>query len=243
MKISKEIIKIIDSGTTNANIYYLPDVQLDRATYQAVNKVLVALGGKWNRKLKGHLFESDIDTRIDAVLSTGSVIDKKKELQFFETPKAIVNKLCSMANLSKDSVVLEPSAGAGAIIRGIKQYTDNIYWAELDNDNALKIDIGEKIGIDFLSIPVGGIKFNRIVMNPPFSKQQDIEHVTHALKFLDSGILISIMSPSIKFRSNKKTKQFLELISQYDYEIIDLPAGSFKESGTMINTIILKITK
>ena len=80
-------------------------------------------------------------------------------------------------------------------------------------------------------------------MNPSFSKQQDINHVENALQFLDSGILLSVMSPSIKFRSNKKTKQFIDLISKYDYEIIDLPVGSFKESGTMVNTIILKIIK
>jgi len=59
----------------------------------------------------------------------------------------------------------------------------------------------------------------------------------------DGGVLVSVMSPSIKYRNNKKTKEFLELISQYDFEIIDLPEGSFKESGTNVNTIILKIKK
>jgi hypothetical protein len=33
------------------------------------------------------------------------------------------------------------------------------------------------------------------------------------------------------------------LDADYNYEIIDLPPGSFKESGTGVNTVLLKVTK
>ena len=73
-------------------------------------------------------------------------------------------------------------------------------------------------------------------MNPPFTKNQDVKHVAHALKFLaDGGVLTSIMG------SNTTRKQFTDLIAGREYEITDVPAGAFKESGTSIATIILRI--
>ena len=53
MKISDEILGILSRCTVDGNTLYLPDEQLDRKTYTAVNKCLVNIGGKWNRKAKG----------------------------------------------------------------------------------------------------------------------------------------------------------------------------------------------
>ena len=60
MKIDKEILNILDNCTFaigKRNVVYLPLGQLDRKTYSAVNKCLEAIGGKWSRKEKGHIFE------------------------------------------------------------------------------------------------------------------------------------------------------------------------------------------
>jgi len=245
MKIDKDVLEIIDAGITEGNVYYLPKMQLDRSMYTKVNKVLEILGGKWNRKQKGHIFETSIDDRIDDIILTGEIIDKKKELQFFETPENIALQICELANIKPDSTVLEPSAGRGAILKVAEEYySRHLFWSELDDYNASHIYIGKKIGKNFLEIEPDEIKFDRIIMNPPFSRQQDIDHVTHALKFLkDDGILVSVISASIKFRTNKKTKDFLGCINEYETEIIDLPAKSFASSGTMVNTIILKVDK
>ena len=121
MNIEKPILEIIEQGNTVGNLYYLPNVQLDRKIYLAVNKVLENLGGKWNRKQKAHVFESDISDRIDNVLLTGSVVDPKKEFQFFETPPELAKRLVEMANIQPLETVLEPSAGKGAIA----QYIDD----------------------------------------------------------------------------------------------------------------------
>jgi len=253
MNIDKEILEIIDAGNSKDNIYFLPNIQLDRKVYLKVNKVLQALGGKWNRKAKGHIFDKPIEDAIENVILTGEVVDKKKELQFFETPEKIADKLCILANAIdlKDKVIWEPEAGRGAILKSIKKFNPdaNIYWFEFDAENSdyiKTLSIGEQIGNDFLKYKIEDESKlpDFVIMNPPFSKQQDIDHITHALNHLkEGGVLISIMSPSVKFRSNKKTIKFIELINQYEHEFHDLPNGSFKESGTMVNTIILKIVK
>lgn len=243
MIIEKNVLDIIDLGDTKNNVYYLPQMQLERSMYLKVNKVLELLGGKWNRKQKGHIFESSIDDRIDDIILTGEIIDKKKELQFFETPEKVALQICELAKIKSGSNILEPSAGRGAILKVARRYSHNLYWAELDEENAAHIQIGLRIGKNFLQIEPNELKIDYVIMNPPFSKQQDIDHVTHALKFLENGVLVSVMSPSIKFRTNKKTTDFLNYISKYETEIIDLPKKTFASSGTMVNTIILKVNK
>ena len=65
MVIKKEVLEIVEQGRTDDNLYFLPDQRLDRKVYLEVNKVLECLGGKWDRKSKSHIFESDISDRID----------------------------------------------------------------------------------------------------------------------------------------------------------------------------------
>ena len=55
-RIADNILSILGECCVEGNTLFLPDRQLDRPTYQAVNKVLVNIGGKWNRKAKGHVF-------------------------------------------------------------------------------------------------------------------------------------------------------------------------------------------
>jgi len=101
MNIEQPILEIIEQGETRGNLFYLPDRQLDRKTYLDVNKVLGLLGGKWTRKFKAHLFESNISGMLDDVLLTGKVIDKKQEFQSFETPQDIVNQLIELAEVKQ----------------------------------------------------------------------------------------------------------------------------------------------
>ena len=87
---------------------------------------------------------------------------------------------------------------------------------------------------DFLELkPELAYEFERVVMNPPFTRQQDIDHIYHAFKFLGkAGVLVSLLSPSPFFRTNKKSVEFRAWLEKHKAEIVDVPAGAFKESGT-----------
>ncbi len=171
MHIEQHILEIIEQGRTDGNMYYLPGQQLDRKTYLEVNKVLECLGGKWNRKLKAHIFEIDISNAIDDVLLAGEVIDKKKEFQFFETPQNIVSQLIELAEVRIGHTCLEPSAGRGNIAESLSELAGigKITCVELNPENA-KTLISKGFQVyegDFLQYPTEN-KFDRIVMNPPF---------------------------------------------------------------------------
>ena len=75
--------------------------------------------------------------------------------------------------------------------------------------------------------------------------QQDIDHVTTAFNLLaDGGVLVAIMSSGVMFRENKKTVAFREsILNNYADVIENNPDGSFKESGTMVNTVMVRLVK
>jgi predicted RNA methylase len=249
MKIDKDILKIIETGTSEGNLYYLPKVQLDRKIYMKVNKVLELLGGKWNKKLKAHVFPGSIEDAIDSVLLTGEVKDVKKELQFFETSPELAKRLVDMAEIDETMNCLEPSAGRGRIADAIAKVLDKqeiiCYDINPDFIKCLEESGFKAIRSDFLTVIPCVTEYDRVVMNPPFTRQQDIDHVLHALTFLRSGgVLVSVMSKGVMFRHNSKTENFWkEVYAQESYDVVELPEGTFKSSGTMVNTIIIKIVK
>jgi predicted RNA methylase len=243
--LDKNILGIIESGEVKDNLYYLPNIQLDRKVYSEINKVLNFLGGKWNKKLKAHVFDTPIGEAIDNFLLTGDIKDIKKEFQIFETPPKLAQRIIELAYIEPGMSCLEPSSGGGNIVREINK--------KVDKKDIICFDICEHLvgGLkkegfnvthaDFLSLGDIGT-FDRIIMNPPFSKQQDIDHVLKALKYLKSdGILISIMSYGVMFRSNSKTINFWTEVNKYNFETAELPKDSFKDSGTKVNTILLTI--
>lgn len=254
MKIKDEILKILAECSIKENTIFLPNKQLDRKIYLAVNKHLEHIGGKWNRKARGHVFDSDPSDSFENMLLTGETTDFKKEFQFFETPKELALKLVEMAeidNVEHIRDILEPSAGRGAIVDCIGKLPVGVLitLVELNHDNCINL-IRKGIGIveegDFLSMNNDFFEdqFDRIIMNPPFQKQLDIDHILHAYSLLkEGGILVSVVSESPFFRENKKSVEFREFLNRVNAEIIINPEGTFKSSGTMVRTRLIKIVK
>lgn len=251
-RIADNILSILGECRVEGNTLFLPDRQLDRPTYQAVNKVLVNIGGKWNRKAKGHVFtDGDPTELLNNVLMTGETVDLKKQYQFFPTPRPIAEQMCQMAELDSTCVVLEPSCGKGDLAdvvfeAGVKV----LYGLELNRDMERYLKgkpYTTMVGIDFLDFAKDdGIdhEWSRIVMNPPFTKQQDIDHILAAYDILSpGGILVSVVSEAPFFWASKKAVVFREFLDSQGAEMVKLDEGAFKESGTMVRTRLIKLEK
>jgi predicted RNA methylase len=98
---------------------------------------------------------------------------------------------------------------------------------------------------DFLQwSPPARTTFERVIMNPPFSRGQDMAHVTRALQLLEpGGRLVAILSPHWRFADDQRSKGFRLMANQHAYLWEPLPAATFRESGTDVNTGILTLTK
>lgn len=247
MKIYEKILDILGECRIQGNTVFLPQIQLDRKIYQDVNKCIESIGGKWNRKEKGHVFDTDPADLLDNLILTGETTDLKKEYQFFPTPRNVADILCDMAEIKIDSFVLEPSCGRGDLADVIHERNPGkMLGVELNLEMERRLwdkPYNTLVGANFLDFKDGGY-WDRIIMNPPFSKQQDVDHILHAFEILkDGGILVSVVSESPFFRSNKKSLEFRSFLEEHNAEIITLPEGAFKDSGTMVRTRIIKVRK
>ncbi len=241
--VSDEVRDILQRSTVTMTTVRLPPVMLERPTYEAVDKVLKALGGKWKGPKNGHVFTTDPRAAIADIIKGVELIDKKEMFQAFFTPDAAADLLVTMADIEPDQRVLEPSAGDGAIIRAIRRAVTPIavIAVELDVTHFPKLTkIANRVHpSDFLALPrvVLGT-FDRVVMNPPFSNGQDVRHVCRAWEYLrPGGRLAAIVSPAFRYRREAAFKKFKELHAEHGEEERDLPAGTFKESGTMVATV------
>lgn len=88
-------------------------------------------------------------------------------------------------------------------------------------------------------------QFDKILMNPPFSKNMDAKHITHAFNMLkNGGVLVAVHTPTIKTAGNKACKDFQKIFNQYAVSS-ETFSGAFKNSGkgTNINVCITKFIK
>jgi hypothetical protein len=106
------------------------------------------------------------------------------------------------------------------------------------------------INRDFLTIKPGEIPpVDKIIMNPPFDRVRDCDHVRHAFQFLKpGGVLVAVMSARAEFGDDQRHEALHKLVDQcrsaYSWmKWHDLPARSFAHAGTNVNTVILAVRK
>lgn len=260
VEITESVRKVLERSTLTHFSVTLPP-KLDRPTYDAVMKVLDAAGGVWDRKTKTHVFPHGVDPSVvfgDA-LDKGEIVHEKKTRQAFYTPPAIAEIAVARAWITAEHDVLEPSAGGGALLTEIVKYGPRNTTA-VEIDDATMMLLTEKwfdqvrlVHADFLLLTprVGNeakkrktdlLLHDRIVMNPPFTDGQDVQHVAHAFKFLKrGGRLVAIMPPAIQFRQDRRYEDFRQWLERNteDRAIEALPEGAFAESGTNVKTVLL----
>jgi len=248
--------QLVPGATEGQWLYHLPDEQLERDLYVRVNKVLAGAGGKWNRKLRAHVFNRDPSTELGLAVANGTMRDLQQEQQFYETPRATADLLVALAEPQDGEWVLEPSAGRGAIVgalvrymasEGIRLGLDCIerepehygYLCKAHERVAQRLRCQDFLetepGVPYLDAGCGG--HNVVVMNPPFTNGQDVLHVQHAATFLaQHGRLVSVMSPGWTFRNTEPFMSFRAWVQEHGGHWAELPDGTFAESGTKVRT-------
>lgn len=106
--------------------------------------------------------------------------------------------------------VLEPSAGIGTIADKAKNAGAKVEVVEYAPSLAEHLEKKghDVIGNDFMELPTDR-KYDRIIMNPPFERLQDAEHVMKAYEHLKpGGKIVAITSESPFFSSAKKAEDF-----------------------------------
>lgn len=213
------------------------------------------LGGHWRERFGGFVFDIDPmpalrDANTWKPIKQSQYSKWKIMRQFYPTPDDLAKYVVELAEIEDHHLILEPSAGSGALLRPIGR-TSNIMAIEIDDGLAtglMEVGYGTVINSSFeKAIQDGDVGqwFDRVVMNPPFGPNQlDIKHIMMAYKCLKpNGILVAIMSENDLYYDTPCTKEFNEFLKSVDAHVEEVPFRSFLASGTRVDTVIVKIKK
>jgi methylase of polypeptide subunit release factors len=163
--------------------------------------------------------------------------------QLFPTPPALAVRMAMLADIKDNDRVLEPSAGTGNLLRAIidMQPMANVFAVEInrtlcDGLPASLLSSGEAICQDFLTCTTENLgRYDKILMNPPFHKGEDIAHVKHALSFLErDGVLVALCA-----NGPRQQTELRPLATMWE----ELPAGTFSDQGTQVRTALMIVRR
>ena len=235
--------------------------------YDRLRWVMESYGGRWNERCKGFKFNEFDDEKLKSIkadLSAGFVnLSEEKRTRerdaFFPTPVKVVDKMILTANLKPDSIMLESSAGTGRILDEAKKVinsVDNFVVIEMNGERQRILrDKGYKV--DFNGTFEDSLKdsetlkkiknCNKVVINPPFKNDSDVKHLLISYMFCaDNADVVSILQENSLYydrQIHRVFKEFLSLIGKDAYEVVSLPAGSFKDELATVDTVIFHIKK
>lgn len=239
---------ILKHCTLEDNVLKLPRVQFNKKSYAEAKKWIEEAGGSWQGgKVQGFTFPFNAD-RVFSILHEGKRCNLQQDFQFFATPPEVADWLVMLAGgVHEDEKILEPSAGTGAIIDAIHRSCPHVivdcYELMPENKEILsKKDNICILGDDFTKCDVA--QYDKIIANPPFSKNQDIRHVRRMYECLNpGGVLTAITGPHWEFGSESECKDFRQWLEDNGGKKFEIEEGAFKESGTGTKTIAIVIYK
>lgn len=167
----------------------------DKYARAEAENVIRMIGGVWDAEARHWVFEYDPAEVLQEIICSGCIPDHKSH-QYYPTPADLAEIAVDLAKIDAelDMTWLEPSAGTG----GLADLMPESLCIEI---SALHCEILKAKGhrverADFLKWSTAD-RFDRIVMNPPFSEGRWQAHIEHAASLLSSaGKLVAIIPAS-----------------------------------------------
>lgn len=232
-EVSSELMEIARRKLKKKDDHYEVFIYSEE-TLSAVAPILKYIGGKQIKK-SWFQFETDPSDILVEIAISRKIPDTKSH-QFYPTPKNIANYVQHVADISPEHKILEPSAGHGGLIDGLedKNRIETIELSDLGNVILKSKGYNTTKG-DFLKISINKYesKFDRILINPPYSDRQFADHVKKSLQFLkDDGIVVAVLPVNYS--------KYLEL-DGYNMEEMKTFVNEFSE--TSIPVAVVRIYK
>ena len=114
-RISEAALAVLSECTQEGQTVKINSGQLARPLYKEVDDVLRAIGGKWNTRVRLHVFtepDSEIADMLEQCIQTGKITPLRPD-GYFPTPDAVACHMIDIADIRPGMFVLEPSAGRG----------------------------------------------------------------------------------------------------------------------------------
>lgn len=202
---------------------------LDKFTARQAGEVLEAIGGV-RQKLGYYQFDYDPKRVLNEVIASGCIPDHKSH-QFYPTPSELAELAVSYADLQDGMTSLEPSAGHGGLADHMHVGVTTCVEVSDLHCQILQEKGHRWIGGDFLKLDITD-RFDRVVMNPPFSDGRWQAHVERAAKLLNSGGKLVAIVPVSAWNKYHLDGYHIEWMSKHE--------GAF--SGTSVSVAMMRVT-
>lgn len=180
----------------------------------------------------------------------------KKELAFFATPPAVAERMAELAGIVEGDMVLEPSAGMGALVDVALAHGAKVMAVEfsLDRCKYLQQRYGANPGVAVICdnfLDIGGAlkpEFDAILTNPPFSGQGSrslyAAHIELAMGYLaPGGTIVAIVPSSFSYSNDRAVVDLRRLLESWGAHVEELPEDTFKSSGTSVRALLVVATE
>lgn len=197
--------------------------------YQEAQGVLISIGGVRTKEGDWKFYYPPADA-IKEIICSGCVPDVKAH-QYYPTPAGVARAAIELADIGSDDTVLEPSAGQGGIA-DLLPHQGHVVCVEISK---LHCDILRAKGFvtvegDFIKWAPSAPKFDRVVMNPPFSDGRALAHLQEAARLVKpSGRIVAVLPASLKGK---------DVLPGWQVTWSDTFTGEF--AGTSVSVVILK---
>jgi len=169
-----------------------------------------------------------------------AIIGQKVGIDFFPTPASQAQRMARKAKISKGKRVLEPSAGNGNLADAAAAEGAEVDVIEISSQlrEILTLKGYNVVAQDFNSFTPEE-PYDAILMNPPFSKRQDAEHIMRAYGMLAAGgTLVAIAGEGVFFGQDQKAVQFRAWLDSHNAEVEQLASGTFQDNALLAQTSV-----
>ena len=258
INLSYKILFVDETNLDNPKYYR----QLSNAEKTALKPYMMEIGGHWSEASQSFVFMHEISPDLvtqaidkqNSGIKTSDEHKYKEEWQSYFTPQKLAAEMHELANITTNDIVLDPSAGVGNLVDGLKVPKKNIFLVEPNPEfceelrkkgyqNVINSTFEEAIEMGLLPPSI-----TKIIMNPPFTKQIDLVHVSLAHDIIsEGGTIVSVVGNNSLFEKSPKSKilkAFEDIcVNAEESKVIPLPEGTFEESGTICDTNLVFLIK
>ena len=165
---------------------------------QEAEQILASIGGV--KQPEGHwLFDYEPGEVLSEIVTSGCLPDQRAH-QFYPTPRWLAERLVEAASVEPAHLVLEPSAGMGGLAELLPKPGTVCVEVSPLHCEILKAKGFNTVADDFLVWAEQQLKttarFDRVVMNPPFSEGRWEVHLQAAAAMVKPGGKLAAILPS-----------------------------------------------
>lgn len=178
-------------------VYYFAYDAAEKAGFAAAQDAMRAVGGVCNQH-RSITFDYDARPVVTDLVITGCLPDHVSH-QFYPTKPRLAQIAVELAEIDDACTVLEPQAGQGGIADYLpKERTTCVEVSSLFC-GVLRAKGFKTINADFLEWATTAPMFDRVVLNPPYSKTRAALHVRAASGLIaPGGKLVAILPGSMR---------------------------------------------